>query len=595
VRTRIWGRASVLSSFHASLVSLALVASILIFVIVAEWTYTPFWQDWFVFGLFLGCLAYMGAGVLLWWYRPTNRLGLVMVGVAILWLLTGIDTLPNQAAVKVGFIFASTPIAGLFHILMAFPSGRLRSRVARWLVGLMWFSRLVLWAPQYLLDPSRPDSVIDRPDIAHAVHQVQLYVFTIPISLAAAAVLVARIRRTAPRLRWVLWPLYGYGLAAIFALPITYDILGPRLGLDRNTVTGIQLFTIGIAPVFFAAAALSGAFGRTGQVDELAAWLSTTRGSEHEVEHMLARTLGDDSVQLLFWLDGPGRYVDSFGVVVALPDDQPARRVVDIEVDGRKVGALIYDGELIPEPAPAQSAARVVALAVDRERLLAELRSSDEALRQSRQRLVETGDRERRRISRNLHDGIQGRLVMLAVDAGTLADAPGVPETARTAADTLRTRIDAAAAELRQVVYEIMPAPLIERDLVTATEDLVDRTPMPTTLSVGRHSHDLPSSVQSTAYFIVAEALTNAVKYAHASAAQVSLDYDGKRLIVQVTDDGIGGASSLDGFGLRGLTDRAEALGGSLTLKSAPGLGTRLTAILPESPPAWDAGWNEQT
>lgn len=587
MRSRIWGRASVLYAFHVALVLLGLVSAILLFVIIAEWTYTSFSQDWFIFGLYVGCVAYMGAGILLWWFRPTNRLGLVMVIVAVVWLLTGVDTLPNHAAVDVAYVFSSAPIAGLFHILMAFPSGRLRSRLAQVLVGLMWFSRFVLWAPQYLLDPSRPDSVINRPDIAHLVHEVQLYAFTIPISLVAAAVLIARVRSTAPRLRWVLWPLYGYGLAAIFALPVTYDILGPWLGLDRNTVTGIQLFTVGIAPVFFAAAALSPAFGRTGQVDELAASLSTARGSDRDVEHLLARTLGDDSVQLLFWLGDQNRYVDASGAVVALPDSQPARGVVDITVEGRMVGALIYDSDLVPDPAFVRTAAQVVALAVDRERLLAELRASDEALRLSRQRLVESSDRERRRISRNLHDGIQGRLVMLAVDARTLASAAGLPHTLRVAADTLRTRIDAAAAELRQVVYEVMPAPLIERDLVAATEDLVDRTPIPTKLRVGRLHHELPAPVQSTAYFIIAEALTNSVKHAHASAAEVNLEYADGRLIVQVTDDGIGsGASSLDGFGLRGLTDRAEALGGSLTFESGPGLGTRLTALLPETQPA---------
>jgi signal transduction histidine kinase len=266
-----------------------------------------------------------------------------------------------------------------------------------------------------------------------------------------------------------------------------------------------------------------------------------------------------------------------------LPADA-SRGLEEIRVKGRLVGAIDYDAELIADPAPVRSVAQVVALSVDRERLLADLRASQEALRLSRARIVEAADLERRRLARNLHDGIQGKLVMLAIQARSIADDSATPEAMRAEATDLWARIDAVTTELRQQVHAVMPAALIERGLVAALEDLVDRMPVRTTVSAGAASGALPPAVQTTAYFIVAEALTNAVKYARADAVQVMLTEQDRQLLISVVDDGVGGALPGAGSGLRGLADRAEALGGRLVVESAPGAGTRLEVYLPLLP-----------
>jgi signal transduction histidine kinase len=584
----VWGRASVSYAFGLSLAFLGLIASLFVFVIMSFWPFAaPFGPDWFVYGLYLACVAHIGSGLLLWWFRPTNRLGPLLVAVGCVWLLVGMDTSTNTVVAGFGYIFASAPAAIVWHILLAFPSGRLQTRWARAVVLCNWFSHVVLWVPQWLYTPGTPWSIGDNSHVARTWHYIELYVVTVPLTIVGVAILVSRIRLTDARLRWVLWPLYGYGVFAGFAVPFTYDVLGPHLGLAAGTVTGIQLYTVAVVPIFFAAAALSPAFGRMGQVDELAARLGQV-GSDTGLEQELSRTLGDPSVRLLFWLEDADRYISADGPAAELPAD-PSRGLEEIRVTGRLVGAVDYDAELIPDPAPVRSVAQVVALAVDRERLLADLRASQEALMQSRARIVEAGDLERRRVARNLHDGIQGKLVMLGIQARSIADGSATAEAMRAEVTELWARIDALTTELRQQVHAVMPAALIERGLVAAIEDLVDRIPVRTTVAAGEAAGALPPAVQSTAYFIVAEALTNAVKHARAGCIQVTLTEQQGQLLISVVDDGVGGALPRAGSGLRGLADRAEALGGRLDVESAPGAGTRLEVHLPVLPVGADA------
>lgn len=580
---RIWGRASVSYAFGLSLAFLGLVAGLLVFVIISFWPWpSPIGRDWYVYGLYLACVAHIGSGLLLWWFRPTNRLGPLLVAVGVVWLLVGLDTSLNTVVGGFGYLFASAPAAIVWHILLAFPNGRLQTGWARAVVIANWLAHVLLWIPQWLYNPSAQWSIADNLHVVHTWHNIELYLVTIPLTAVGVVILVRRIRRTEARLRWVLWPLHGYGVFTAFAVPVTYDVLGPDLGLDATTVTGIQLYTVAIVPIFFAAAALSPAFGRMGQVDDLAVRLSRAVGSGHDLQWELSQTLGDPSLELLFWLDDADRYVDAGGAEVELPsDDSDERGVVPIEVTDRRVGAIVYNKVLIADPAPVQAAAQVVAISVDRERLLADLRASEEELRRSRTRIVEAGDVQRRAFAQSLHDSVQGPLVLLAIQARAIADDPSVPEKVRAEALALWTGIDATASDLRQQVHTVMPALLLERGLVAAIEERVDRVPIPTTLTVGDLNENLPAAVQTTAYFIVVEALTNAVKYAEASCISVVLDETAAGLVVTVEDDGVGGAGTAGGSGLRGLSDRAEALGGRLTFESVAGRGTRLIAVLP--------------
>ena len=233
---------------------------------------------------------------------------------------------------------------------------------------------------------------------------------------------------------------------------------------------------------------------------------------------------------------------------------------------------------LIAEPEPVRAAGRVIALAL--ERLTAEVRASRDAVRESRARIVDSADRERRQIAQDLHDGLQGRLVLLGIQAGRLAQAapdPGV----QAAAEELRGGLEAAATELRGLVQGVMPSLLIERGLYAATEDLVDRMPVPTRLELFGADEPLPDHVQRTGYFVVAEALTNAVKHSRARELAVCVGRVNGDLAITVRDDGVGGADLAAGSGLRGIADRLDVVHGRLRVESAPGAGTLVAAEIP--------------
>jgi signal transduction histidine kinase len=217
---------------------------------------------------------------------------------------------------------------------------------------------------------------------------------------------------------------------------------------------------------------------------------------------------------------------------------------------------------LLTRPDEVEEAARVVALALDRERLAVELRAS-------RIRIVEAGDAERRRIAADLHDGLQSRLVLLAVQAGV----------ARGSTAELREGIEAAIDELRALVHGVMPAELTERGLPAAVKGLADRMPIGVVLEVVGFSRRPSPAVESTAFFVTAEAMINAVKHAHATQLTVALAHTPERLGIDVRDDGIGGAGT--GNGIRSMTDRVEALGGELRIESALGAGTLVHVELP--------------
>jgi signal transduction histidine kinase len=201
-------------------------------------------------------------------------------------------------------------------------------------------------------------------------------------------------------------------------------------------------------------------------------------------------------------------------------------------------------------------------------------------LRDARQRIITAADAERQRIERDLHDGAQQRLVALTMMLG-LAEARLASDRAGAAELIAQARQEAQLAikELRELAHGIHPTLLSERGLCAALEALATRAPLPVEVS-GVPALRLPSPVESTAYFVTAEALTNVAKYAQAEQAFVHLSVQDDCLHLQVGDDGIGGADP-SGTGLRGLRDRVDALDGALEVHSPPGGGTTVRVELP--------------
>jgi signal transduction histidine kinase len=223
----------------------------------------------------------------------------------------------------------------------------------------------------------------------------------------------------------------------------------------------------------------------------------------------------------------------------------------------------------------------VAAMRIFASRAAAELerRQQAAALRRSRARVIEAADAERRRVGRDLHDGAQQRLAavstLLRAAQRRLAGGEEADEMLQLAGDEL----GAAQTELRDLARGLYPVALSERGLRGALESLAVGSEMPTTLDIVADA--LPADIELGAYFIVSESLTNARRYAGADAVRVRVGPVGDALLVEISDDGCGGADPAAGTGLRGLADRIEALGGRLELESPPGRGTRIRAHLP--------------
>ena len=252
---------------------------------------------------------------------------------------------------------------------------------------------------------------------------------------------------------------------------------------------------------------------------------------------------------------------------------------VPITVAGRLWGALVASSGR-PNAFPPETEDRVAGFA---ELVADALANADarEQLAASAARIVEVEDAERRRLERNLHDGAQQRLVALALDLGRVETRiERDPQAAKRLLAHVRVELDSALKELRELARGIHPAILSHQGLACALDDLTARSPVPAEL-VALPVKRLPDPVEAATYYVVAEALTNVAKHANASLARISVTRAGAHTTIDVSDDGRGGAELGGGTGLRGLTDRVEALGGSLSITSPDGAGTRLVARIP--------------
>ena len=293
----------------------------------------------------------------------------------------------------------------------------------------------------------------------------------------------------------------------------------------------------------------------------------------------LARTLGDPSLTVGFWVPAQSIYVDESGQLLALPGNDPGRAVRLIDDGGAPLLALVHDAAILNDPSLLEDVTAATRLAVANARLQAEVRSRIAAVRASRQRLVEAADQQRRQLERELRDGAERRLTNVAKllhgGGARLADLGG--------------GLDAARTQLRELARGLHPPTLTTSGLHGALAELAAHSPVLVDLTVPERRW--PPALEVAAYFICSEALANAAKYAAASNVQVRIVDEDTRMIIEIADDGIGGANPALGSGLRGLTDRVQALGGEITIDGAPGHGTLLRAQLPTlAEPAQDQG-----
>jgi signal transduction histidine kinase len=298
------------------------------------------------------------------------------------------------------------------------------------------------------------------------------------------------------------------------------------------------------------------------------------------VRETLAQSLGDRTLSIAYWLPDRQVFVDERGHPVPLPEPGSDRAWTAVDYDGRRVAAIIHDVSLEATPELVQAAAAAASLALDNERLKADLRARVEELRASRVRIVEASNSARRRLERDIHDGAQQELVAMAVELRLLRNRVRDNPEAAELVERIEAKLSAALEELRELARGIHPAILTEQGLAPALESLASRAPLEIGCEIELPSRP-PASVEAVAYFVVAEALTNVLKYAHTDHATIRARYEDDDLVVEMQDDGVGGADASQGTGLQGLNDRVGALDGTLELVSPPGAGTLVRARIP--------------
>ncbi|MFN2592710.1 MAG: sensor histidine kinase [Candidatus Dormibacteria bacterium] len=559
------------------------------------WSYSSRWRPLVDLGV---GWAFLLTGFLATWRRLANRTGRLLTATGLTWYLGNLRYLGNPVAFALGAWLSELPTAVLGHLVFAFPSGRVESRAERTLVATIYGAILGLAGLRTLaLDPQRQGQctaiaahlgrcttnaaqVFRSPATSSMLGTLHDVVLT-GVTLAAPGLVLRRWLRATPPARRTMAPVLWVG-AALACLFMVVDATGAAKasGNVQHALYGAAQVGILTLPFAFLAGLLRSQLAQVA-VSRLVLELGQTP-PPGRLQEALALTLGDPSLQLAYWWPDRQAFVDLAGRIVQLGDLPPGLTLTILQHGGERVGALVHDRHLEQEPDLIEAVGAAAALALENERLHAQLRAQLEEVRASRTRIVETADTERRRIERDLHDGAQQRLVTMALQLGAMGSAPSLsanPALASALKD-LTDQLTSALGELRDLARGIHPAVLTDGGLRPALLSLAERSPVPAHVAQAP-SERFPHTIEATAYFIVSEALANTAKHARASSVTIAVVRSDGHLEVAVTDDGIGGADAERGSGLCGLADRVAALGGDLAVESPPGHGTRVIARIP--------------
>jgi signal transduction histidine kinase len=534
-----------------------------------------------VIGTGLGLLLVVAGQLLEARHRgPASGRLVSLAGLAWVWsvALTGAS---NQVVFTLGLMLFPLGLAALGHLALVFPGARATTASERRLV-LVLYGLAVAGLPVIETTGCSdcPGNLIgvDIDRGTGRLYYVALILAAMAATVTVLAILLRRWSQSSPAARRVLLPILpGACLVAAAYVGGLMAELGLPSGLGQLWAQ-ITLALLALAPLAVLAGLLRSRLAR-GKVGRLVVELGDAPSVS--VRDPLARALGDPTVEVAYWLPDRGVYVDGDGRPVELPTADSRRATTVVERAGSVVGAIVYDAALADDPSLVETAAAAVGLALENERLHAEVLARLEEVRASRARIVEAADAARRRVERDLHDGAQQRLVNLSLLVGMAqarvpAEAPAVEGLLRQAGGEAAL----ALQELRELAQGLHPAALTELGLEAAVETLAERSPVPVEVTASTNGRP-PAPVEAAAYFVVSEALANAAKHAGATVVSVRISHDGDRLRVEVADDGVGGAEVRPGSGLEGLADRVAALDGRLSLRSEPGAGTRVEVDLP--------------
>src|SRR5215470_13706144 len=497
-------------------------------------------------------VSFVATGIAAMVHRPASRVGALMVAAGLVWFTPGIGNIPLAIFVSLSWQVGSLFLVLLAQLFVSFPTGRLRTRWDRgvvagayawWVLGTV--AGALTWNPVWPGQRPFEHNVFyafgshQLSDVIGTVTDAGSVVFAVVV---AGTVLRHWVRASRPGRRALAPVLWAIGPTAAWVILDTLEngVLASARLWDAVHTLGYLILTA--LPFGFLIGLLRVRL-RRGAVGNLVVELGGHTGPPASLREALARALGDPSLQILYRVSGAGgsEYVDDAGHPAALPGDDAGRSVTILDRDGAPIAALIHDSALDSEPELLESAAAAAWLAIDNERLQAEVRSQLREVRASRARIVEAGDRERRRVERNLHDGAQQRLVTLSMALGMIRDRAGGCAPADLAGDLDEAigELRGAIGDLRRLARGIHPAILTNEGLGAALDSLAARSPVP--VMVRYQTARCAEAAEVTAYFVVAEGLANVAKHARATRATVTVTQHGGGIRVEVADDGVGG------------------------------------------------------
>ncbi len=589
---KIAGRSIKQQHVHLAVVVVGVVAGLLAVLGAAINPYHATWVNLVVYTpieIAVGW-SFLFVGLIAGRRRPENRVGLLMSLFGLTWFAYALEWIHAPLPYYIGDAFRQTFLLVLAYLYIVYPSGRAAGKLEKGTIAILyiWFVFTLLsqtptnnpgarGCDLCLVNPFYIPGTAWLNPTAQTVSQIG----TVFMAILVLGVFFWHWRHASAPIRRAMTP------AAWAALPVFGVVVGIELeglGVLSTQVLAvlwpIEWLTYAILPVGLLVGVLRTRLGRAAVTDFV---IELNRiPTRSSLRDSLARALGDPSLELAFALPG-GEYVDTLGATVILPSPGSGRAVTPIESAGRPLAALIHDPAVDEEDpelvAAAGSAAR---LALENERLQAEVRASLEEVRASRARILEAADAERKRLERDIHDGAQQRLVALGLalrmardQAATHADQALVKDL-----DGATGQLKQALSELRDLAQGIHPAVLSRAGIGPALRVLAELSPIPVDIKdvpTARY----PESVEAAIYFVVSEALTNAAKHSGARRVEVSVGRQDDRLWVDVRDDGVGGAAPGKGSGLIGMADRVAVLGGKLEIASPSAGGTLVHAEIP--------------
>ena len=524
-------------------------------------------------------LPYIFAGMVAWRRRPDSAFGPLMILAGFITQMSMLQWTSLPLPNTIGQLCDLLVAAVWLHIFLAYPTGRLAGGAERVVVVVGYVAALGLQVVILALggfDDNHLLSVVKRPHAAEAVENVQLLVLS-ALALIGVGLLWGRWRSLP---RWqrrrptqIVIECFGLSLVMLAALLVAGAFQLPGFEVIRLVTFAVA----GLAPLAFLAGLLDARLAKAG-VGELLVQLRTD--PTPDLQALLAQALRDPTLSLIYWLPQYGSWADQDGNPTSLPRSDNGRRVTFVKQNGEQIAALIYDAGLGDEPELVEAVSAAAGIALENGRLEAELRARLQELQGSRSRVVEAQQNERRRLERNLHDGAQQRLVALALELGLLAEKANNDPATQERLKRARGEVAESLDELRDIARGLHPAVVSGHGLAIALESLAAVTPLEVHLKTDGLPR-LPEQLEVAAYYVVSESLTNAAKHAQADTVTVEVGVTTDTLIVEIVDDGIGGADSERGTGLRGLADRIEALNGHLRVWSSVGKGTRVRAEIP--------------